>query len=112
MVLPDDHPEKWMYSEHTKVKHEILQKYLKGWVFHLGRFHDRICFYDCFAGRGEYENNGDRNPGSPILALRLFKEIEKNFKNATLIFIEKNLNNCQNACPHHQSNRLVACSAN
>ena len=28
MVLPDDHPEKWLYSEHTKVKHQILQKYL------------------------------------------------------------------------------------
>jgi hypothetical protein len=22
------------------------------------------------------------------------------------------VNGCQNACPHHQSNRLVACSAN
>jgi len=64
----DSAPEKWIYREHTKVKHAILQGYLGGWLPILGSYHQNICYFDCFSGRGEYQ---DGSPGSPVIALRI-----------------------------------------
>lgn len=41
---------KWEYREHTRVKHELLRKYLYAWIIKLGKFHRRIVFFDGFAG--------------------------------------------------------------
>jgi hypothetical protein len=41
--MKDSDPEKWVYREHTRVKNEILEKYLRGWVPILGKYHKRIC---------------------------------------------------------------------
>ena len=59
--------EKWEYKEHTRVKHELLRKYLYPWIIKLGYFHRKILFFDGFAGRGEYLP--DRKLGSPVIAL-------------------------------------------
>jgi spore photoproduct lyase len=70
----DSDPEKWIYKEHTRVKHELLRKYLCAWIIKLGKFHRKVLFFDCFAGRGEYidENTGKvLTVGSPIIAIKL-----------------------------------------
>jgi three-Cys-motif partner protein len=59
MPLPDDSPEKWNYKEHTRVKHEILSKYLDGWSKILGKSHN-LNIFDCFAGRGKFSDGGRR----------------------------------------------------
>ena len=74
----DSAPEKWVYREHTRVKHELLRKYLYAWIIKLGKFHRKILFFDGFAGRGEYidENTGEiLTVGSPIIALQLADEL-------------------------------------
>jgi len=98
MPLPDDSAEKWKYKVHTRVKHEILSKYLSGWMRILGRWH-KICYFDCFAGRGEYEDEGRTMPGSPLIALETASRVKENFsylKEIVCFFIEKNINNFEN----------------
>lgn len=70
----DTKSEKWEYKEHTRVKHELLRKYLSAWIMILGKFHRRILFFDGFAGRGEYYSKDiDKNMslGSPIISLQI-----------------------------------------
>jgi len=83
MKYKDSAPEKWEYSEHTRIKHEILEKYLYIWIIKLGKFHRKILFFDCFAGRGEYTDKAGNvvSLGSPIIAFqvadRLLRQCEK-----------------------------------
>jgi len=96
MPLYDDDLEKWVYKEHTKVKHTILRKYLSAWIKILGRRHKRVCYFDCFAGRGRY---ADGEEGSPLIALETACRIKKEFSYIDEIvctFIEKNINNYNN----------------
>jgi three-Cys-motif partner protein len=62
--LPDSHPDKWVYTEHTRAKHEILRRYLGAWFSILGQSPgtDRLVIMDGFAGKGQYR---DGEPGSP-----------------------------------------------
>ncbi len=55
-------------TPHTKAKHTILERYLKGWFPIMSKWNQRIVYLDGFAGSGIY-NSGD--PGSPVLALRV-----------------------------------------
>ncbi|MCW3129953.1 MAG: three-Cys-motif partner protein TcmP [Methanophagales archaeon] len=73
MSYKDSAPEKWEYREHTRVKHELLRKYLWVWTVKLGKFHRRILFFDCFAGRGDYVDKTGKVValGSPIIALQV-----------------------------------------
>jgi three-Cys-motif partner protein len=95
MPLPDDLLEKWKYKEHTMVKHEILSKYLDGWVRILGKSHN-LNIFDCFAGRGRYSEGEE---GSPLVIIKTIAGIREKMerpKEASCIFIEKNGNNFQN----------------
>jgi three-Cys-motif partner protein len=92
MPLPDYHPEKWVYREHTRVKHELLRKYLKPWIYHLGK-NRKICYFDGFAGRGEYEGGF---PGSPLIAIQVADECCNHFDEFVCINIEKNAINFKN----------------
>lgn len=86
---------KWEYKEHTRVKHEILSKYLECWIRILGTFHN-LNVFDCFAGRGKYTDNSE---GSPLIIIKKLAEIhEKENKpsKAFCVFIEKNVNNFRN----------------
>lgn len=91
----DSTPEKWIYQEHTRVKHELLGKYLKVWVSKLGSVHKRVCYFDGFAGRGDYE---DKTLGSPIIAMRVANEVAKKRAGSEVVcvFIEKDLENYKN----------------
>ena len=96
MPLADDDPKKWIYKEHTEVKHEILRKYLEAWVRIVGRYHGTVCIFDCFAGRGIYTNG---EIGSPLITMRAVKNVKQKFdflKNVELTFIESNKNNYEN----------------
>lgn len=95
MVILDDSLEKWDYKEHIKVKHEILSKYLYGWINILGKFFN-LNIFDCFSGRGKYT---DGSEGSPLIILKKLTEIRKKVHHpdkAACIFIEKNENNFRN----------------
>lgn len=100
--------EKWEYKEHTKVKHEILKKYLRPWIIKLGKYHRKIIFFDGFAGRGEYIDEKTNKPikiGSPIIAIKLADQMLKEcrdrnrefyFDKFICVAVEKNKKNFEN----------------
>lgn len=89
----DSDPGKWVYREHTRVKHILLEKYLAAWIPILGKGNPTICYVDGFAGRGEYE---DGTLGSPIIALRVADEKADYFGKLVCIFVEKDKDNYGN----------------
>ena len=95
MPLPDDSLDKWSYTEHTKVKHEILSKYLGAWARILGKFY-KLNIFDCFAGRGRYSGGED---GSPLIIIGALADVRAKMgrpDKANCLFIEKNENNYNN----------------
>ena len=55
------------YDGLQEAKHQLLRKYLNGWFPILTRFHGRVIYMDCHAGRGSHKTG---HKGSPILALQ------------------------------------------
>lgn len=53
----------------SRIKHIILQKYLPSWVRILGSSHRALGYFDCFAGPGKYELQGQMVAGSPVIAV-------------------------------------------
>jgi len=92
-VLKDSAPEKWEYKEHTKVKHILLRKYLAAWISILGVWNPKICYFDGFAGRGEYT---DGTLGSPFIALEIADSLSQYFGKLICFFIEKDPENFRN----------------
>jgi three-Cys-motif partner protein len=91
-MTKDSDPEKWIYKEHARVKHILLEKYLAAWIPILGKYNPKICYFDGFAGRGEYidENTGKVLAiGSQVIALRVADEKVDYFGKLSCIFIEK-----------------------
>jgi len=91
--MKDSALEKWEYKEHTRVKHILLRKYLKVWITALGKYNPRICYFDGFAGRGEYIEG---TLGSPLLALKLADELSGYFEELICYFVEKDTDNFDN----------------
>jgi three-Cys-motif partner protein len=85
--------EKWEYKEHTKVKHILLRKYLVAWMRTLGRWNSKICYFDGFAGRGEYT---DGTPGSPTIALEVADRLSQYFRELICFLIKKDPENFRN----------------
>lgn len=95
MTLSDNSEKKWEYKEHTKVKHEILSKYLVVWINILGAFH-KLYLFDCFAGRGSYT---DGEVGSPLKIISILENLHRYRKKpieAECFFIERNPSNYEN----------------
>jgi len=104
MVLPDDDPEKWVYTSATRQKHKILQAYLWPWLSKISSWADKIRVFDCFAGRGAYFK-GEKGielhhlnapvdrPGSPLLILDTVASQKERFEELDLVCIEDNLHN-------------------
>lgn len=93
---PDDDPEKRRMKGQTEVKHEILGKYLRPWLFKITEMNPNIQYIDGFAGWGRYS---DGSPGSPLIAMQV---VEKNWDtlkdrgkltSIDCIFVEPNDNN-------------------
>jgi three-Cys-motif partner protein len=62
------------YRLNTKIKHEILTKYLRAYLFALSHAADAVHYIDGFAGRGYY---GKSEPGSPLRALEILGKQDK-----------------------------------
>src|SRR6266571_1095114 len=99
MTLPDSAPDKWIMREHTKVKLELLEKYLRGWIPILGKYHFRVLYVDGFAGRGQYtevEGGSKITDGSPIRAMRVAQSMKMRVREFVAIFIERDMGNYVN----------------
>ena len=84
------HRTTWELQQHTRIKHELLRKYLAAWFPILARGgHRRIIFLDGFAGPGIYSRG---ESGSPIISLdtlvshKDFKQLS--YTHFTFIFVE------------------------
>src|ERR1700691_507612 len=56
----------------SRVKHQILGKYLGAWSGILGTKFKHLAYFDCFAGDGRYvDEHGVELPGSPQHALQI-----------------------------------------
>ncbi len=73
------------YKEQTEHKHEYLREYLATWFkilinhkTNLNMSYEKIIYVDSFSNAGEYIN-GEK--GSPIIALNIFNNILKEYKN-------------------------------
>ncbi|MCL0088706.1 three-Cys-motif partner protein TcmP, partial [Dehalococcoidia bacterium] len=98
-MLKDSALEKWVYREHTRVKHILLRKYLAAWIPILGRYNPKICYVDGFAGRGKYideKTHSDIQIGSPLVALEVADKLSKYFDKLICFFVEKDEDNFKN----------------
>lgn len=79
------------YKEQTRIKHEILAKYLKPYFEIRARgAHDNLVYIDGFAGAGQYQSEDGPKPGSPLQALTVFAGLAGGVgAKITSIFIEK-----------------------
>ena len=67
LVPKDRNPEYWeKYSNHQRVKHQLIHEYLNGWFAKLGMRSGRILYFDTHAGKGKHAS-GDL--GSPLVAM-------------------------------------------
>jgi len=85
----------WVIDEHTHAKHEILRKYLQGWLPIMTTYNGKIVFIDGFAGPGEYTGG---ESGSPIIAIDTFlnhsyQKIRD--KEVIFLFIEQDKARCE-----------------
>jgi three-Cys-motif partner protein len=99
----------------SKIKHQILTRYLPSWATILGSAFDKLYYVDCFAGPGHYESEGKEVDGSPIIAVKAGKEFaEKNpGKKLGIVLVEDNaaqlsqLKSCLNATLPYPANFQV-----
>jgi len=89
VVQDDDGPQH--LKQVSRIKHIILQKYLPSWEVILGSKNRRLCYFDCYAGPGAYEFEGQKVDGSPIIAVRAAQEYLAKAKGRqiTVVLVEK-----------------------
>lgn len=77
----------WSLEPHTRVKHEILRRYLQAWIPILGQSQfDELIYIDGFAGPGRYSQGED---GSPVIAIKAALERQEQIKpRMTFVFVE------------------------
>lgn len=78
-------------KEVSKIKLQVLKRYLPAWARILGGRHNLLVYVDCFAGPGRY---GSGEEGSPLIAIRKAYEVSRSPTYRGLkfqmIFVEKN----------------------
>ncbi|MGH9396721.1 MAG: three-Cys-motif partner protein TcmP [Terriglobia bacterium] len=76
----------------SRIKHAILHGYLPVWARILGSANQRLCYFDCYAGEGEFEFEGRRVDGSPLVAVRSGNRYvaARPGRLMTIVLIEKN----------------------
>ena len=91
-MVGDADPAKWRYSEHTRSKHELLEKYLGGWIGILGSHNRKLLIVDGFAGKGAYDEGED---GSPVIIHRKALELIEagRVDEVICVFVEDNEDN-------------------
>lgn len=90
----DDNPQYWQdYTNIQHVKHALLRRYLGGWFPILSKWHGRVVYIDCHAGKGKHAT-GEK--GSPLVALEVLIKhhyLPQIISNAEVrfVFIERRL---------------------
>ena len=115
-MVSDADPNKWIYTEHTKTKHELLEKYLGGWLAILGTGNRKLLVVDGFAGKVEYEGDQD---GSPVIIHLKANELiaAGEVDQVICLFVERNEENFRNLksvlnkLPHPPSVQVMAPNA-
>ncbi len=88
--------ETWKYEEQTKIKHLVFADYFDKWVKILGKDHP-LNYFDCFGGKGAYEEGNEIYFGSPIIAAEIIQRNKINLKrDVCLVVIDKDKNNLEN----------------
>src|SRR5207247_959919 len=64
----------------SKLKHLVLQRYVKEFAYHLGSARSVVYYVDGFAGAGVYEDASIREEGSPLLVARLAQQIKESVR--------------------------------
>ena len=77
-------PEPQHLKRVSRIKHEILTKYLPSWAVILGSRFDLLYYVDCFAGPGRYESDGMIVDGSPVIAVKAGKGFAEKYPNKKL----------------------------
>jgi three-Cys-motif partner protein len=74
----------------SRIKHQILKRYLPSWARILGSAFDLLYYIDCFAGPGRYESDGEEVDGSPVIAVKTGKDfaIQNPGKKLGLVLVE------------------------
>ena len=86
----------WKYKEQTKIKHLVFSDYFDKWVKIVGT-QGPLNYFDCFGGKGAYEEEGKLYFGSPILAAEIIKRNKiKLDRDVGLVIIDKDKNNLNN----------------
>jgi three-Cys-motif partner protein len=62
----------------------MLSNYLPSWAVILGSANRRMNYFDCFAGPGRYEFEGDAVDGSPVIAVKAAKAFLESHVNHSL----------------------------
>lgn len=65
--------------QQTRIKLDILKKYLKAWAIIIGSHFSEAYFIDCFAGRGKYHHGEKKDSvsGSPIIGIETCLEVKE-----------------------------------
>lgn len=71
----------------SRIKHAILQKYLPSWAVILGSANRHMNYFDCFAGPGRYEFEGEAVDGSPVIAVKAGKTFLEKYPNHRLSIV-------------------------
>lgn len=85
-------------DDHTRVKHQILRKYLEWWFPTVVASNGNVTIFEGFAGPGEYKGS---EPGSPLIAIdALLKSLPEYVQQNKVIFlfIEQKLKRCEHLC--------------
>lgn len=78
--MPEQNEIPWVIQEQTKVKHQLLNRYIDPWMTILFRAQaslrkpERVVYIDGFSGPGDYWSDESRNslvPGSPIIVANI-----------------------------------------
>lgn len=105
----------------SRIKHQILTRYLPSWATILGSTFNLLYYVDCFAGPGRYELDGKVVDGSPTIAVKAGKEFaEKNpGKKLGIVLVDddptqlQQLEDCLNSTkPHPENFRVLTRLAN
>jgi three-Cys-motif partner protein len=100
----------------SRIKHQILTRYLPSWATILGSAFDLLYYVDCFAGPGQYETDGEIVDGSPIIAVKAGKEFaaKNSGKKLGIVLVEddndqlKQLQDCLRATLPYPANFKVS----
>lgn len=78
----------WKLDPHTRVKHQILQKYLEAWFPILSSTEKRLLVLDGFSGPGKYAEGEIGSPLVALLALQKHRFLTDANCEVTFVFLE------------------------